>query len=110
MVSAVSPHYRWRRSNGHVLRPLPIYLEVVATNSPLLNLQSDMISDGRLLPIRTASFGFVLGRFAKAHRRTFSSKPSSGRNDGNRRCDCGVTMLVWHVARPFRRGGCPHSP
>src|ERR1019366_8744476 len=39
-----------------------------------------------------ASFGFVLGRFAKAHRRTFSSKPSSGRNDGNRRWDCGVTM------------------
>src|ERR1039458_363268 len=39
-----------------------------------------------------ASFGFVLGRFGKAHRRTFSSKPSSGRNDGNRRWDCGVTM------------------
>ena len=43
---------------GHVLRPLPIYLEVEATNSPLLNLQSDMISDGRLLPIRTGKFRF----------------------------------------------------
>ena len=43
---------------GHVLRPLPISLEVEATNSPLLNLQSDMISDGRLLPIRTGKFRF----------------------------------------------------
>jgi hypothetical protein len=43
---------------GRLLRPLPISLEVEATNPPLLNLQSDMISDGRLLPIRTGKFRF----------------------------------------------------
>ena len=32
---------------GHVLRPLPISFEAETTNPPLLNLQSDMISDAR---------------------------------------------------------------
>ena|ERR1700680_315879 len=41
-----------------VLRPLPIMLEVEATNPPLLNQRTDMISDGRLLPIRTGRFRF----------------------------------------------------
>lgn len=43
---------------GHALRPLPITLEVEATNSPLLDLQSDMISDARVMPIRTGRFRF----------------------------------------------------
>ena len=44
---------------GRVLRPLPIMLEVEDQNPPLLNLRTDMISDGRgLLPIRTGRFRF----------------------------------------------------
>jgi hypothetical protein len=43
---------------GHVLRPLPISLEAETTNPPLLNLQSDMISDARVMPIRTGKFRF----------------------------------------------------
>ena len=40
----------------HVLRPVPISLEVEVTNPPLLNLRSDRISNARLLPIRTGTF------------------------------------------------------
>ena len=43
---------------GHVLRPLPITIEVEAAKPPLLDLRSDLISDGRLLPIRTGKFRF----------------------------------------------------
>jgi hypothetical protein len=44
---------------GHVLRPLPIGVEVEDTNPPILNLRTDMISVGRgLLPIRTGRFRF----------------------------------------------------
>jgi hypothetical protein len=43
---------------GHVLRPLPITIEVEAAKPPLLNLQSDMISDARVMPIRTGKFRF----------------------------------------------------
>jgi hypothetical protein len=43
---------------GHVLRPLPIMLEVEVTNPPLLNLQPEMISDARVLPIRMGKFRF----------------------------------------------------
>jgi hypothetical protein len=50
---------------GHVLRPLPIMLEVEVTNPPLLNLQSEMISDARLLPIRTGRFRFCARTICK---------------------------------------------
>jgi hypothetical protein len=43
---------------GNVLRPLPIMIEVERKEPPLLNLRTDMISDGRLLPIRTGRFRF----------------------------------------------------
>ncbi len=43
---------------GRVLRPLPISIEVEDQDPPLINGRSDMISDGRLLPIRTGKFRF----------------------------------------------------
>jgi hypothetical protein len=41
---------------GHVLRPLPITIEVEAAKPPLL--RSDLISDARVMPIRTGKFRF----------------------------------------------------
>lgn len=44
---------------GHVLSPSPITVELEGKEPPLLNLRTDMISDGRgLLPIRTGKFRF----------------------------------------------------
>jgi hypothetical protein len=44
---------------GRVLRPLPFSLEVEDKKPPLLNLQSDMISDARVLPIRMGALVYV---------------------------------------------------
>jgi hypothetical protein len=43
---------------GSVVRPAPISIEVEDKEPPLLNLQSDMISDGRLMAIRPGKFQF----------------------------------------------------
>jgi hypothetical protein len=44
---------------GDILPSLPISIEVEQKEPPLLNLRTDMISDGRgLLPIRTGRFRF----------------------------------------------------
>ncbi|MGE5487333.1 MAG: hypothetical protein ACM3ZB_05890 [bacterium] len=43
---------------GDVVRPAPIHVEVEKRDPPLLNLRSDMISQGRLLPIRPGKFRF----------------------------------------------------
>jgi hypothetical protein len=43
---------------GNVVRPAPISVEVEDKEPPLLNLRSDMISDGRLLGIRPGHFRF----------------------------------------------------
>jgi hypothetical protein len=43
---------------GHVLRPLPIVLEVEGQDPPLFSLKTDMISDGRLMPIRSGKCRF----------------------------------------------------
>jgi hypothetical protein len=43
---------------GNVLRPLPISVEVETKDPELLNLRSDMISDGRIMPLRTGAFRF----------------------------------------------------
>ena len=43
---------------SRILHRLPISLEVEDTNPPLFNLHSDMISDGRLMPIRAGRFRF----------------------------------------------------
>jgi hypothetical protein len=43
---------------GHVLRPVPIMIEVDSTNPLLLNLRTDMISDGHIWPIATGKFRF----------------------------------------------------
>jgi hypothetical protein len=43
---------------GNVLHPLPLSVEVETKDPPLLNLSADMISDGRLMPLRTGAFRF----------------------------------------------------
>ncbi len=43
---------------GKLLRPLPISVELEAQDPPLVNLNSEMISDGRLLPVRAGHFRF----------------------------------------------------
>lgn len=43
---------------GNVVHPLPISVEVEAKDPPVLNLRPEMISDGRLMPLRTGAFRF----------------------------------------------------
>ena len=45
-------------ASGQQLDPVPISLEVEGKGPPLLNLQSDMIAEARVLPIRAGRFRF----------------------------------------------------
>ena len=53
-------------------------IEVERKEPPLLNLRTDMISDGRLLPVGRARFVFVFGRFVTARQHSLLLKPWSG--------------------------------
>ncbi len=54
-------------SDGDVLPPVPITLEVEEHEPELLNLRSDMTTEGKLMPIRAGRFRFRLSTICAGH-------------------------------------------